>query len=211
MAGYINECNTSPGHSNYDDAIKVNVIPVKLPNAKYSQNYPMSKNPRGKAIIINVVPAEVKLEAYRFEHIFKEFKFEVRMHFCLSTIQIIDELKSIKKEIEGDEALMVMVITHGSDNKIVGNNYLNGSDAKDVIDIKQIVNIFPDVNNTVKLFFFTCCRKISTTKLSRSISLRRSYKGFTKNIFSASTPDSNDNTNTFIYYSCAEGNISFSC
>lgn len=205
LAVNINECNTSPGHINYGNVIKVDVIPVKLPNVKYSQNYPMSKNPRGHAIIINVVPTEVKLEAYRFEHIFKQFQFKVTLHFCLSTIQIIDELKRIKTEIAGDEALMVMVITHGSDNKIIGNNYLNGSDTKDVVDIKQIVNIFPEVNNTVKLFFFTCCREIKTTKLSRSASVRRSFKGFMKNIFSANTPHSNTNTNTFIYYSCAEG------
>lgn len=155
--------NTSTGRFTYGNEIEINVKHVtqkSVKNKTTTRYYPMTRNPRGKAIIVNVVPNAVKREHLRFAHIFKEFKFNVICRDSMSTTDIIEMLYEIKDEVKGDEALMVMIITHGSDDEIVGKNHeaCGGKDKNDIVNIRQIVDIFADIGDTVKIFFFTCCR-----------------------------------------------------
>ena len=144
---------------------------VKLPNTR---NYAMTKKPRGKAIIINNLPNDVKLEAFRFEHIFQQLLFEPELHTCLSTRQINFMLKTIANDLEvrskkesRDDAIIVMIITHGEGEMITGIEHPNFADpdaqvfkdSSDIMSIDEIVDIFAKVEDIIKMFFFTCCRE----------------------------------------------------
>ena len=165
--------NTSPGRRDFGDEIEIPVTPVlptevKKPNTK---NYPMTKKPRGKAIIFNILPNDVKLEAHRFYHIFEQLLFEPELHFCLSTRQIKYKLKTIANDLQDrskeqrDEAIIVMIITHGEGEMIKGIEHPDCAskygvkDPTDIMPIDEIVDIFGKIEDTIKIFFFTCCRE----------------------------------------------------
>ena len=178
LAERLKGFNTSPGRQIYGNEISLPVVPVLSSevNHRTTRDYPMTKNPRGKAVIINVVPNEVHFEAHRFYHIFEQLLFEPQLHFSLTTNQIICELTTIANDLadrgweKRDQALIVMIITHGRDEKVLGANhpYCGGNDPADIRPIHEIVDLFANVKGTAKMFFFTCCR-ISKTILSSKI------------------------------------------
>ena len=110
------EFNTSPGRRDYGYATYIPVTPVLQTEVKHpnTRNYSMTRNPRGKAIIFNIVPTEVVREAYRFYYIFEQLLFEVQMQINLTTTQIKHQLAIISNEMlekedkgeERDEALI---------------------------------------------------------------------------------------------------------
>jgi hypothetical protein len=72
----------------------------------------------------------------------------------LSAFQMVTELEKISKEAK--ESLIVMIISHGCDEKVIG------SDGQD-LRITEIVDIFSEkkckaLSRKPKLFFFNCCR-----------------------------------------------------
>ena len=102
LADGLEQFNTSPSRHTFGYEINIPVTPVlptevKLPNTR---NYPMTKRPRGRAVIINNLPNDVTLEAHRFYHIFQQLLFEPELHFCLSTLQINYLLKTIANDLE---------------------------------------------------------------------------------------------------------------
>jgi hypothetical protein len=170
-ADELEKYNTSPGRMEITTEVEIKVTQVKA-EIKGTLFYPMTKNPRGKCIIINNEPKLLN-ESKRFEFIFKKLFFDVEpieSTFKMTAQQISDKLKSVAKDkkLAKHEALLVMVISHGEDEKILGYNACRELedemfDESDVIKISEIVDIFAEkkcmaLRQTPKMFFFNCCR-----------------------------------------------------
>jgi hypothetical protein len=121
------------------------------------------KKPRGKCIVINNEPKLLK-ESKRIESIFTRLFFEVDLIFNKTAEEIVSYLKilSENESIAEDEALIVMIVSHGMDEKIFGVEYKE--DTEDSIQISRIVDIFLDKNcshlwKKPKIFFFNCVQE----------------------------------------------------
>jgi hypothetical protein len=178
----LEKYNTSPGRMEVTNNDEIAVKPGK--EMKGTLYYTMSSKPRGKCVIINnfVEYSYGKLleneglfkESKRFESIFTQLYFDVypiRTTVGMTAKAIESELKSIArdKSIEKPEALIVMIISHGRDEKVLGYNACRFLDDEDSIKISDIVDIFSETNckaleQTPKLFFFNCCRESMTSK-----------------------------------------------
>jgi hypothetical protein len=171
VADELEKYNTSPGRMEITTKVEIEVTQVKA-EMKGTLYYSMTKNPRGKCIIINNMP-DLLLESQRFEHIFKTLYFEVEPienTLEMTAQQISDKLISVAndKKLTKHEALLVMVISHGEDEKVLGYNACRKPehelfDENDVIKISEIVDIFSEkkcaaLRQTPKMFFFNCCR-----------------------------------------------------
>ncbi len=127
--------------------------------------YAISRQERGKCIVINNETKALFKESKMFESVFSQLHFKVEMRENLKASEISSLLKSIAadKNLTKDETLAVVIITQGEDEKLFGFNACEGNDANDVISILEIVDIFSESNckllkQTPKLFFFNYCR-----------------------------------------------------
>jgi hypothetical protein len=96
----------------------------------------MTKKPRGKCIIINNEPKLLN-ESKRFEFIFKELFFDVEPienTFKITAQEIRDKLESVAKDkkLKKHEALLVMVISHGEDEQVLGYNACRPPEDEDI-------------------------------------------------------------------------------
>jgi len=154
--------NTSPGLLDIWSMSRDVIIPVeraKIPKGT-SLYYEMSKNPRGKCIIINNVPDLVYNQTQRFKHIFEELYFNVITFHCLNAEQIKSQLEIIADDestVE-DDALVVMIITHGEDEKMMGYDACTDNNSEDMMKVSDVVDIFKDFETMPKIFIFECCR-----------------------------------------------------
>jgi hypothetical protein len=169
-ADELEKYNTSPGRMIFTNEVEIKVTQVKA-EIKGTLYYPMTKKPRGKCIIINNI-RELFKESQRFQYIFKELFFDVEPieNTCdMTAQQISDKLESVAKDkkLAKHEALLVMVISHGEDEKVLGYNACQELEDEfvesDVIKISKIVDIFAEnkciaLRQTPKMFFFNCCR-----------------------------------------------------
>jgi hypothetical protein len=150
--------NTSPGRMTpVSTSAFIEVIHSKA-EMKGSLIYQMTKNPRGKCIIILNEPKLTK-ELERFESVFSQLYFTVEKLVNLKSARILDEFETLAKDkaLDKTEAFVLMIIGHGVNEGVIG------FDNKDPIPITEIVDIFSEKNcqylkQTPKLFFFNCCR-----------------------------------------------------
>lgn len=177
LATSLKYYNTSPGHQSYGYEEIITVTKCRKENVKApnTSNYAMTKKPRGRAIIFNNVPNEVSKESHRFESVFEQLYFTVDLQYNLTCEEMLGHLTKVKENLnqndEPDNALIVMVITHGGDEMVVGNDHpaCSGTNEKDETHIKRFIDTFNGLKgDTVKLFFFTCCRgKLICCRVSR--------------------------------------------
>ncbi len=145
VADELEKYNTSPGRMQITTEVEIKVTQAKA-LIKGTLFYEMTKNPRGKCIIINNMPNLFK-ESQRFEYIFTELCFSVQSNRTenkgLTAEEIRNELKSLAKDrsLAKDEAFLVMIIryetiyylsvitiklfcivSHGEDEKVLGTN-----------------------------------------------------------------------------------------
>ncbi|CAG2103091.1 unnamed protein product [Medioppia subpectinata] len=236
--------NTSKGHnveSGFRICPEIEVQKARSPMMG-SLYYKMDQKPRGKCIILNNVPKECHMESNRFKYIFEKLHFQVIEGYNWTAKQMVINLREIiEKEDKSCQALVVMIISHGLEEKIMGSDACdamrvlgdnaNDTAAKrvldtDVVDIRDIVDLCsvqncPELRNIPKLFFFTCCRN----SLKREMCGEGKVKG--KNLAipfievaahpKRHFPDMqsldkqwvDNNMDTFICYSCAEGHKTF--
>ncbi len=122
MKGY----NKSPGLLNIwklSNDTNILVEKAKIPTSgKESAYYIMEKYPRGKCIIINNEP-DVYRETDRFEHVFKELYFEVKPFYNKKVDWIKEKLTKMSEDpsLLNNDALVVVIITHGEDEKVLGH------------------------------------------------------------------------------------------
>jgi len=155
--------NNSPGLIKISYKLYLPVTPSRY-ETKRSGDYIMNKPVRGKCFIINNEP-KLYRESFRFQNIFYQLNFTVDIDFKMTTQQFKNKFESLVKEPEtfgGNDALIVMVISHGQEESVLGyNSSTYMPDPKDAMKISEIVDIFSDCKsllNKPKLFFFTCCR-----------------------------------------------------
>jgi len=157
------------------------VIPVNSGQEikKLENIYPMTRNPRGRCLIINNIVDEnieknlmkdtgLYKESKRFESIFRQLYFDVQpidSTIAMSANAIRDRLRSTSKDksLFEDEALVVMIISHGRDEQILGFDACQGRDCRDVIKVSEIVDIFSEneciaLKQKPKIFLFNCYR-----------------------------------------------------
>jgi hypothetical protein len=167
-ANQLEKYNTSAGRMETTDETIIKVTKVEMPQIG-SAYYTMTQNPRGKCIIINNVNDSVFNESQRFQSIFKQLCFDVEpidSTINMTSEQIRNKLKSLakdKKSLAKTEAFVLMIISHGQNEEVIGVDFFNKSDKKDTIPISEIVDIFsekncPHLRQSPKLFFFNCCR-----------------------------------------------------
>jgi hypothetical protein len=145
--------------------IEIPVIKAKVV-MKGSKYYQMIRKPRGKCVIIDNKSREPSIDAKRFESIFRQLYFDVEKTNSKNVEEISRFLKALSKEemLKKADALIVMIISHGANDKIYGYNSCVETDENNSISISEIVDIFSDENcialrQTPKLFFFNCCQK----------------------------------------------------
>jgi len=150
----LREYNSSPPFMPESYEIELKVIPAAVLKGGNSKIFPMVKKPRGKCVIINNVTEVLSKESLRFKNIFEQLFFDVVLFENLSASQMETELKNISNIAK--DSLIVMIISHGHDEKVIG------FDGNDLL-ICDIVDIFSEKNclglkRKPKLFFFNCCR-----------------------------------------------------
>ncbi len=168
MKGY----NKSPGLLNiWNLSTDTNILveKAKIPNFHIESGYyKMQRYPRGKCIIINNEPA-VYRETHRFKHVFGQLYFDVQPFFNKNVIWIKEYLTNMSENssLLNDNALVVVVITHGEDEKVLGYDACLESKKKepnlqinkdDQMLIADVVNIFKDFIRIPIIFIFDCCR-----------------------------------------------------
>ena len=171
LAKELEVLNTPPGRKFFDERIDIDVTPVLPKDRKESNsvNYSMTKKTRGRAYVVNAVPNSIRREAQRFVHIFKQLLFDAKDFYGLTTTQMMVDMTQLSKDInkryesmnERDEAVIIMVISKGNDQQIAGANHpsCGGNDPNDVIPINQIIDLFADIPDIPKIFFFNHCRE----------------------------------------------------
>ncbi len=114
-ADELEKYNTFPGRMKITNEVEIKVIQAKAPSVG-SDTYRMTKNPRGKCIIINNIP-ELFKESQRFQYIFKELYFSVQSideNKGLTAEEIRNKLESLAKDksLAKDDAFLVMIIRY---------------------------------------------------------------------------------------------------
>ena len=179
--------NKSPGQWKLTYEVRPVVSNCFSPKIGYSNCYDLSKKVRGKCLIVNTiedVPLQghigLKRETIRFRHVFESLNFEVEEHsYNCQTLKSQLEILSQHAVLEGDEAFVMIMISHGSNEQIYGADACNArkqwmkgeipeahlieAQNSDVMDIKEFYGIFsedkcPQLRAKPKLFFFICCR-----------------------------------------------------
>ncbi len=182
-ANKLSEFNKSEGLMEISYKIDLQVR-TTIQEYKGTELYEMNKKVRGKCVIFNNIRTLFR-ESYRFESIFKQLNFEVVLHFQLTTGEIEEELQlsAGDNSLSKSNALVVMVISHGNDERIIGFDiHQNNDNPKDLKKISDIVNIFSEekcknLYGKPKLFFFTCCRISKSKKALLSFIYRLFIKG----------------------------------
>lgn len=175
-------------------------------NDLYSNCYDMSFPVRGHCFIVNNVeeaisPNEVGLskETNRFRQLFQDLHFNVitmtpKDEMNCQRLENMLETFSKSDDRHKDQAFVMIMISHGSNNQILGyeackayrdwnfgreqESVVKEKIDKDVTDIEKIYNIFSEKNcpklmKKPKLFFFICCRCDDSNVKSRGIVLHR--------------------------------------
>jgi hypothetical protein len=155
-AQILKEYNSSPPFIPFSYEINLKVTPASVLKKGNTKIFSMKERPRGKCVIINNVTDLLSKESDRFKNIFEQLFFDVLLFENLTADQIETQLKAIRVNLKGEESLVVMIISHGHDEKVIC------SDGKD-LRISDIVDIFSEKNceslkRKPKLFFFNCCR-----------------------------------------------------
>ncbi len=161
-ADELKKYNTFSGFMPQTDEIELSVTPAVVLRSGGSKYFVMEQNPRGLCLIINNVQGERGKESLRFKSIFEQLHCDVELCEYMSAKEMEFKLKTLSNEerLKRDNALIIMIISHGQYEKVTG---FDGNELK----ISNIVDIFSEENcrsmsRKPKLFFFNCCK---TSKL----------------------------------------------
>ena len=203
VADRLHQYNQSLGPMLLNTEVQIDVMRGGAPILGRSNTYTLHRYPRGKCIIINNVedqqkpdvydkygnhlfsPKGLKRETIRFEDVFTQLHFDVKVINNLSAKQMSEQLTKISKQnLSKDEAFVLIVVSHGQDKKVLGYNACEAMRKiefneieehsadwveaeqeceRDSVPINNLVKIFADENCPQlslkpKLFFFICCR-----------------------------------------------------
>ena len=181
----------------YDECLEVAMC--LAPKKDLSNCYNLVKKFRGKCILINnmeepqsppqladgkqIEMLGLKKETIRFKDLFQKLNFAVEVIRNVSAEELLKKLKYISDDmsLRDSEAFILMAISHGEDEKVLGYNacevirkmrfkQINPKDQEaaqvidgDILPIADIISTFSEANcpylrSKPKVFFFTCCR-----------------------------------------------------
>jgi hypothetical protein len=149
--------NTSPKFMEESYEIELKVTPARELYGP-SKCFEMNKKPRGLFLLINNLSSIITKESLRFKNIFEQLLFDVELLYDKTANEMKEKFESLAKDkrLLEDQALVVMIISHGYNDKVEGVD-------KKVLSVRSIVDIFSEDNCKLlsrkpKLFFFNCCR-----------------------------------------------------
>ncbi|CAG2171764.1 unnamed protein product [Oppiella nova] len=154
----------------------------------------MESIPRGKAFIF-VAVKELLNEAKRFASVYRQLYFDVEIHLIQNCQQMVSPLQIVANQAYQGNALIVMYIGHGYDEKIWIND---GEEQRicNIVDIFSVGKCDNTFSGVPKIFVFNCCRNIGYHVTDDD------------QIFIDMSPISrnwhNNNTRTYICYTCSE-------
>jgi hypothetical protein len=172
LADQLKVFNKSPGPLkiwNLRTDTNILVEKTKIPRSEEESHYfKMNKHPRGKCVIINNEPM-IHRESERFKHVFNELYFNVETFSNKNISWIKEHLTKMSKDytLFYGNALIVVIITHGGNEKIIGydaclemekDNPCFKTIEKDQMKISDVVKIFANINRIPIIFIFDCCR-----------------------------------------------------
>jgi hypothetical protein len=169
LAELIKVYNKSPGPLNiWNLSTDTNILveKSKIPRSKEESLYfKMNRKPRGKCIIINNEPM-VHRESERFKHVFNELYFNVESFSSKNISWIKNYLTNLSNDITiaKDNALVIIIITHGENENILGYDAcLEMEKNKQILEndqmkIADVVKIFSKIKRIPIIFIFDCCR-----------------------------------------------------
>ena len=189
VAQMIARYNKSPGQWKVTYEERPIVSNCLSPKIFHSNCYQLSKPVRGKCLIVNTMenpdeplPGHIGLrrETIRFRHVFESLNFQVIEQHSYTCQTLKSQLEDFSQNpfLKEDEAFVMIMISHGSDDHIYGADACNArklwmaghiTDAhlieaqnSDMMDIKELYGILsedkcPQLRTKPKLFFFICC------------------------------------------------------
>ncbi len=210
----------------------------KTDNSKY---FKMDKEKRGKCIIINNLADHKITDADLFGNIFEQLHFTVEKWENKTAKELKKNLEilSKNKDLLADDALVIMLISHGCDENILGINNCRKVDKEewesfkankdkkalkkdveldkdDIIPISEIVDIFSEekckyLEKKPKIFFFNCCRikEGPDDNTSEKFCQFCEEKKISRPLSSLNNEWIKMNKFTLICYSCSEGSFPF--
>ena len=146
LANKLNDYNTSKGDWPLSLEIELNVTPKTTPDNDSNCYNDLTRNPRGKCVIINNVEAQqypdivdrwgqiifkpkgLRNETLRFQNIFRQLFFDVIVLTegtnGLTAQEIRRQLTQISKDptLEKDKAFVLIIISHGQNESVYGSN-----------------------------------------------------------------------------------------
>lgn len=132
-----------------------------------SQIYKLTDNPRGICLIFNnrtfpSMPGKDRpgseLDLQRMQILFEEFKFQVHTFVDQPSYMILGLLDTFAHEevVDGHQAFVVILMSHGELNHIYGNDY-NQVKLQDIFEKFNNANC-PKLRERPKMFFIQACR-----------------------------------------------------
>ncbi|CAG2179602.1 unnamed protein product, partial [Oppiella nova] len=167
-----------------------------------SRWFPMDGIPRGKALIF-VSIMELLPEANRFASIFGQLYFDVEIHAIKLCGQMVTVLKDVSQKEYPDNALIVMYIGHGCDERI----WISNEEQKricEIVDIFSGNNCHDTFDRKPKIFIFNCCRHNNMMATPMATNINTEQRLLVFDMSSIDTNWYNQNTRTYICYSCVE-------
>ncbi|CAG2169069.1 unnamed protein product [Oppiella nova] len=113
----LREYNTPKKITEFSNNIELPVQTTNIIRSGQSRWFPMDGIPRGKALIF-VSIWKLLPEAKRFASIFEQLYFDVEIHAIKSCGEMLTVLKAVSQEAYPENALIVMYIGHGCDERI---------------------------------------------------------------------------------------------
>jgi hypothetical protein len=141
--------------------------------------YPMIGQVRGYCLIIDNYKFEncserfgSKRDANRLHQVFSQLNFCLIHEKNLTANQINDllDFTSRRPELESHNALVIIILTHGSHGVIYGSDFTERDErVTGILNVRQLIDKFNDKNcvqlqGKPKIFFMSCCRGGRSTK-----------------------------------------------
>jgi hypothetical protein len=113
--------NTSPKFMEESYEIELKVTPARELYGP-SKCFEMNKKPRGLFLLINNLSSIITKESLRFKNIFEQLLFDVELLYDKTANEMKEKFESLAKDkrLLEDQALVVMIISHGYNDKVEG-------------------------------------------------------------------------------------------
>ncbi|CAG2168106.1 unnamed protein product [Oppiella nova] len=132
-ADELRRFNRSEVPMQYKNATNLTVVKARTLRSGNTRHFEMDSNPRGRAIIFLTEP-RVRNETLRWKSVLSQIDFEVEVHENVTCVQMSGLLDTVAAQGVKGNALLVMFIGHGYEEKVLGFNESDEMAIKDIVD-----------------------------------------------------------------------------